>query len=97
MNREEFNLWVGLLFFLGYFFFDVFYTKFILATVKLDAGKACVFSMILGTISFSAILGADINPFYGIPCIMGQGAGAYTIISFEKWKRSKGVEISHKK
>jgi hypothetical protein len=86
---KDFNILLGLGFFIGYFIFDVIYSKFILAVQALDANKAATFSIILGTISFSAILGAGANMWYGLPCIMGQGAGAYAIITYEKWRRKK--------
>jgi hypothetical protein len=86
---KEFDIFIALGFFFGYFVFDVIYSKFILAVQALDANKAATFSIILGTISFSAILGAGANPYYGIPCVLGQGAGAWTIITFEKWRQRK--------
>jgi hypothetical protein len=86
---KEFDILIALGFFFGYFVFDVIYSKFILAVQALDANKAATFSIILGTISFSAILGAGANPYYGIPCVLGQGAGAWTIITFEKWRQRK--------
>ena len=86
---KEFNIIIALAFFTGNFIFDILYAKFILAVQALDANKAATFSIILGTISFSAILGAGANPWYGVPCVIGQGAGAWTIITFEKWRQRK--------
>jgi hypothetical protein len=88
----NFNIWICLGFFVGYFLFDVIYGKFILAVQALDANKAATFSVILGTISFSAILGAGANPWYGVPCVLGQGAGAYAVIKYEQWRQKKHVK-----
>lgn len=89
MPLKEFNILIALGFFIGYFIFDILYAKFILAVQVLDANKAAIFSIILGTISFSAILGAGANPFYGIPCVLGQGVGAWSVITFEKWRQNR--------
>jgi hypothetical protein len=89
MPVKEFNIFIGFLFFIGYFIFDVLYSKFILAVQALNANKAGTFSLILGTISFAAIIGADVSPYYGIPCVLGQGAGAWSVITFEKWRLKK--------
>jgi hypothetical protein len=89
MPVKDVNILIWLFFFTGYFLFDVVYSKFILAVQALDANKSATFSLILGTISFSAILGAGANPWYGVPCVLGQGAGAWCIIKYERWRQKK--------
>lgn len=86
---KDFNIVIGLGFFIGYFIFDILYSQFILAVQALNANKAATFSILLGVISFSAILGAGASPYYGIPMVLGQGSGAWAVITFENWRRNK--------
>lgn len=84
---QNVNIWVCLLLFSVYFIFDVFYCHYIIATTKLEAGKAACLSMLIGGIPYIGMQTFIDNPWYALPPIVGYGVGTFSIIKLEKWRR----------
>jgi hypothetical protein len=86
---NDINILIFLVLFIVYFTFDVVYSHYIIAIQHLNAIKAGILSIVIGTISAIGIVKLADNPFYSVPIVLGGGLGTYFIIKWEKKKKQK--------
>lgn len=94
---NDVNIWIFLLLLIVYFTFDMVYSLYILAIQQLNARKAGILSIVIGTISAIGIIKLSDNPIYSVFIVLGGGLGTYFIIKWEKKKKDKNkLEIDKK-
>lgn len=84
--KGEFNLSIALLLFGIYFFYDIFYTWFIISVQKLKPTLSASISSAMYIISAVGVLKYTENPYYLAPIAMGGFLGTYLFIRREKKK-----------
>jgi hypothetical protein len=85
----EANVLTGLILFVVYFVFDIIYSHYIIAIQQLNATKAGILSIVIGTVSAVGIIKLSDNPIYSVPIILGGGLGTYAILKWEKIKKAR--------
>ena len=86
---NDVNILTGFILFVVYFTFDVIYSWYILAIQQLNAPKAGILSIVIGTVSAIGIIKLADNPLYSVPIVIGGGLGTYAILKWEKIKKSR--------
>ena len=90
MNIQPINplVWVGL--FIGYFIFEILYTKYILSIAKLKALRATILSVLIYLITALGTINYIENILNIIPIIVASGLGTYFMLKYEiRRKRNK--------
>jgi len=84
---KDVNIWTILILFVVYCVFDIVYSWYILAIQQLNATKAGILSIVIGTVSAIGIVKLADNPIYSVPIVLGGGLGTYAILKWEKKKK----------
>ena len=89
---KDVNILMMFVLFLVYFAFDILYSWYILAIQQLNAAKAGILSIMIGTVSAVGIVKLADNPIYSVPIVLGGGLGTWAILKWEKKKKKKEVK-----
>jgi hypothetical protein len=86
---EQFNIWLAILIFVGYFFIDVISSWFIIALGKLQRGTTTTLTFLLYMGSAAGIFQYTHNFSYSVFMALGAALGNFVLVTIEIRKKKK--------